>query len=76
MPTFFSIPGDLPRLVVFSERCVSSQAIGTVPGDVSAENLFDHVVEEVAGYEPTDDVSKEGGIASESRPRGVVCRLP
>lgn len=50
--------GDLPWPVLFSGGFRSSQDNGFSPDDVSEGDLFDYVVEEVAGYEPTDDVSK------------------
>lgn len=67
--------GGFPRPVVFSGGSGYSQDSGVSPDDVSEEeDLFDLVVEEVAGYEPTDDVSKRN--PPQSRLCGIVCCLP
>ena len=45
-------------IALFSEESGSSQAPVALPEAVSEEDVFEYVVEEVAGYEPTDDVRK------------------
>lgn len=58
----------LPWPILFSGVSGSSPHSGVSPDDLSEEeDLFDYVVEEVAGYEPTDNVSKGNPSVQVSR---------
>lgn len=56
----FLCAGRVPGPFLFSGASGSSLAVGALPEDKSddVEDLFEYVVEKVAGYEPTDNVRR------------------